>query len=148
MNLNDAKVIFGLTHAITEEELKVTYRKLAISKHPDTNKSSRAKEEFQELQAAFVFLKKNLTMLPSKPKPKPEGDTLWRMFDRKHRQKVIVPLDSLIENDLVLYFLYCEREYRVALKKGVDLPTTIRVDSLDLIIDFEREKEPIRVRYK
>lgn len=142
MNLNDAKAIFGLTYQINEDELKAIYRKLAISKHPDTNKSPRAKEEFQEVQAAFVFLKKNLTLLPRKPKPKPEGDIIWRMFNGASKQKVILPFDSLIENDLVLYFIWHEREYRIAVKKGIDLPTIVKVDGIDLMIELERETGP------
>jgi hypothetical protein len=146
MNLNDAKAIFGLTYAITEDELKTLYRKLAIAKHPDTNKSLRAKEEFQEVQAAFVFLKKNLIMLPRQPKPKPEGDTIWRMFNGANRQVVTLPFDCLIENDLVLYFIFHEKEYRIALKKGLDLPTIVKVDGIDLMIELKREKVPKNVR--
>lgn len=140
MNLHLAKVIFGLTYEVSEEELKGIYYKLAILKHPDTNKSPRAKEEFQELQQAYYFLKKNLTMLPRKPRPKPDGDTIWRMFNGAIKQKVVVPFDSLIDNDLVLYFIWHEREYRIVVKKGVDLPYIIKVDGIDLMIEFEREK--------
>ena len=39
-----------------QEQIKKAYRKLALTVHPDRNKSDDAKEKFQQLQAIFQVL--------------------------------------------------------------------------------------------
>jgi curved DNA-binding protein CbpA len=46
----------GLTPDVTKEEIKKTYRKLALEFHPDRNKSADAHEKFIAINEAYLIL--------------------------------------------------------------------------------------------
>ncbi len=51
--------VLGVSRTATDEELKKTYRQMALKMHPDKNRDvspDRAKEAFQELQQAYEVL--------------------------------------------------------------------------------------------
>ena len=56
--MKDYYKILGINHNATEEEIKKTYRKLAVEYHPDKNKGDKKKEEkFKEITEAYETLK-------------------------------------------------------------------------------------------
>lgn len=58
MNISEALNIFGLSGSITEQEVKKTYRRLAIKYHPDKNPAGASM--MQMINSAFDFLKTNM----------------------------------------------------------------------------------------
>jgi len=136
MNLENAMYLMGIQYRVSKEELKSIYRKKAIELHPDTNKSANASEKFKELNAAFTFLNNNLNSLKREP---PNCPTIYRTFDKDVNQAIAIPLDSLKENDLCLYVMWHGTEYRIVLKKGMVLPTTIKFNTIDLKIYIKEE---------
>lgn len=57
MSAKDYYEILGLERSVSPEELKKTYRKLALKYHPDTTKGDKALEEkFKEINEAYAVL--------------------------------------------------------------------------------------------
>lgn len=56
MERQDYYETLGLDQNATKEDIKRAYRRLALKYHPDRNKSSDAKEKFQEISEAHSFL--------------------------------------------------------------------------------------------
>ena len=57
MTRNEALSILGLSGEPSEEEIKKSYKKLAIENHPDKHKGSKDFEEkFKKIQSAYTFL--------------------------------------------------------------------------------------------
>jgi molecular chaperone DnaJ len=48
--------VLGVQKNATKEEIKNTYRKLALQYHPDRNKDPGAEEKFKELSEAYAVL--------------------------------------------------------------------------------------------
>lgn len=48
--------ILGLSLLATDQEIKIAYRRLARTYHPDLNKSPNAAEKFREVQTAYEVL--------------------------------------------------------------------------------------------
>jgi molecular chaperone DnaJ len=48
--------ILGVSKSATDEEIKKSYRKLAMQYHPDKNDSPDAEEKFKELSEAYAVL--------------------------------------------------------------------------------------------
>jgi molecular chaperone DnaJ len=48
--------VLGVSKNVSKDELKNTYRKLALQYHPDRNKSSDAEEKFKEISEAYAVL--------------------------------------------------------------------------------------------
>lgn len=115
MNLETAKRILGLSYALTEDELKSLYRKLCLELHPDVNKSPNAKYEFQELQVAYDYVKKNLPLLPPPPPPPMKGYKIYEIFKSK-RGTVSIPHD--LDEDILLHFFWLDRPYIIKIPLG------------------------------
>lgn len=149
MDLSTAKFYMGIWHRCTEEELKSQYRKRAKELHPDVNGGGpQATQQFQMLGQAYTYLKNNMSMLPSPPKPqrpRPQCETIFRMFDKNREQIVNVPQGCLEDDDLCLYFFWKGQEYRTVVKKGTNLPMLAHISDEhygDLYIQFVREEFP------
>ncbi len=56
MSGKDYYEILGVSKDASEEEIKDTYRSLALKYHPDRNKSSDAEEKFKEISEAYAVL--------------------------------------------------------------------------------------------
>ena len=56
MSKRDYYDILGVQKAVTKDELKSAYRKLALKYHPDRNKSPDAEEKFKEISEAYAVL--------------------------------------------------------------------------------------------
>jgi molecular chaperone DnaJ len=48
--------VLGISRSASKEEIKNSYRKLALQYHPDRNKSSGAEEKFKEISEAYAVL--------------------------------------------------------------------------------------------
>lgn len=53
---NDYYAILGVTKASTADEIKKSYRKLALQYHPDRNKTKEGVEKFKEITKAYEVL--------------------------------------------------------------------------------------------
>lgn len=62
MNFTEALNVFGATQEITQEELKKTYRRLALKNHPDKNPTTGS-DMMKMINAAYEFLLKNFDSL-------------------------------------------------------------------------------------
>ena len=56
MSKRDYYDVLGVQKAVTKDELKSAYRKLALKYHPDRNKSPEAEEKFKEISEAYAVL--------------------------------------------------------------------------------------------
>jgi len=56
MQKRDYYEILGVSRTVSQEEIKVAFRKLARQYHPDVNKSPDAEEKFKEINEAFMVL--------------------------------------------------------------------------------------------
>ena len=142
MNLQFAMQVMGIHHRVTKDELKSIYRRKAVELHPDTNKNPNAAELFKNLNSAYKFLETNLEIIKPAPKAPPTGPSIFRMLDSKQKQNVNIPVGSLKDNDLCVYFMWRGNEYRITLKKGTTLPMDINITGTLLnmhIVEFDEE---------
>ena len=56
MAKRDYYEVLGISRNATKEEIKNSYRKLALQYHPDRNKSPDAEEKFKEISEAYAVL--------------------------------------------------------------------------------------------
>lgn len=56
LNKKDYYEILGLTTDASEEEIRKSYKKLAIKFHPDKNKSKYASDAFKKISHSFTVL--------------------------------------------------------------------------------------------
>ena len=56
MNSRDYYEILGLTKTATDDEIKKSYRSLAMKFHPDRNNEPGAEDKFKEIKEAYEFL--------------------------------------------------------------------------------------------
>jgi DnaJ-class molecular chaperone len=54
--MKDYYKILGVSRNVTPAELKKRFRRLALKKHPDVNKSPKAHQEFIEIMEAYEIL--------------------------------------------------------------------------------------------
>ncbi len=56
MQKRDYYEVLGVSRTVSQEEIKISFRKLARQYHPDVNKSPDAEEKFKEINEAFMVL--------------------------------------------------------------------------------------------
>src|SRR3954447_25380629 len=56
MSKRDYYEILNVPKTASNDEIKSTYRKLALQYHPDRNKSHNAEEKFKEISEAYAVL--------------------------------------------------------------------------------------------
>ncbi len=59
MNSYQALKVLNIKSNPTQDEIKASYRKLALELHPDKNKDKNEDVEFKKITEAYTFLKKN-----------------------------------------------------------------------------------------
>lgn len=133
MNLTEAKKILEIDYRISLPELKSLFRTKALILHPDTNNSPNASESFQQLRQAYEFLQVNLHLLPLKP---PSCPQIYRILD-KSVFSIKIPKGSL-EDDLCVNVIWGERETRVIIPKGTELPTVMRLFGKNVNLSYDR----------
>lgn len=75
MNLTEAYVIFELSPAASEKEIRKKYRQLALLHHPDVAKTDTAHQQFLKIKEAYTILlnskrQKTVATLPNYTRPK------------------------------------------------------------------------------
>src|SRR5918911_2049095 len=55
-NKRDYYEVLGIQRSASKEEIKNSYRRLALQYHPDRNKSPGAEERFKEISEAYAVL--------------------------------------------------------------------------------------------
>jgi len=69
--------VLGVSRNVSKDEIKDTYRKLAMQYHPDRNKAPDAEEKFKEISEAYAVL--------SDPQKRQQYDTLGHAgFDQRY----------------------------------------------------------------
>jgi len=136
VDLPSAKRLLGIEYKVNESELKSIYRHLAIKLHPDTNKNPRAAEDFRNLNAAYQFMLRNLNALKTQPKSNPTCPKIFRSVEANRVLRI--PKGALEEDDLCMYIMSGQKEFRVILNKGLILPTKVRIEGLG---EFELVEE-------
>jgi len=59
MNRREALLTLNINQNSSQEEIKTSYRKMALELHPDKNKEKNDDGEFKKITEAYNFLKKN-----------------------------------------------------------------------------------------
>ena len=59
MNRREALLTLNVNQNSSQEEIKASYRKMALELHPDKNKDKNEDTEFKKITEAYNFLKKN-----------------------------------------------------------------------------------------
>ena len=59
MNRREALLTLNVNQNSSQEEIKVTYRKMALELHPDKNKEKNEDTQFKKITESYNFLKKN-----------------------------------------------------------------------------------------
>jgi len=59
MNRREALLTLNVNQKSSQEEIKTSYRKMALELHPDKNKEENDDGEFKKITEAYNFLKKN-----------------------------------------------------------------------------------------
>ena len=59
MNRREALLTLNINQNSSQEEIKTSYRKMALELHPDKNKEKKDDGEFKKITEAYNFLKKN-----------------------------------------------------------------------------------------
>ena len=59
MNRREALLTLNVNQKSSQEEIKTSYRKMALELHPDKNKEKKDDGEFKKITEAYNFLKKN-----------------------------------------------------------------------------------------
>ena len=59
MNRREALLTLNINQNSSQEEIKASYRKMALELHPDKNKEKKDDVEFKKITEAYNFLKKN-----------------------------------------------------------------------------------------
>jgi DnaJ-class molecular chaperone len=59
MNRREALLTLNINQNSSQEEIKTSYRKMALELHPDKNKEKKDDVEFKKITEAYNFLKKN-----------------------------------------------------------------------------------------
>ena len=59
MNRREALLTLNVNQKSSQEEIKTSYRKMALELHPDKNKEKNDDGEFKKITEAYNFLKKN-----------------------------------------------------------------------------------------
>lgn len=119
----------------TLEEIKLSYHKFAKLVHPDINKTIDP-DVFRSLQEAYDFLIKfyKPEITPTPPPPKPDGPVQnFFEFIKPDATNVSVSLSvpsDILALDTFIYFMQGSNEFRVLLKKGTVLPTTLKLTNL------------------
>lgn len=115
----------------TLDEIKAQYRKLSKLVHPDLN-PTRDASAFIILQQSYDFLLKYHKPIVVPPKPEGHVENYYRFIDPA-RTNINTTLEAptVLEHDSYIYFMQGASEFRVLLKKGTVLPTTISVTNLN-----------------
>lgn len=138
MQIQQYYKLFEIDRTASQEEIKKSYRRLAIRFHPDTGGSAR---EFLFVQEAYQWLSKNhVQQAPPKPKVQPQkfdGIKLYRIFtpsfDREKKAwfvSTLVPFKCNATEKVQLMCMWDGMEFRVIMDQTVTFPITVEVTGL------------------
>ena len=131
MQLVECLQLLNLDSRASPEDVKRSFRRLAMKYHPDHGGSS---QKFQQLDSAYKFLLANEHLIKkSKLIIIPKGTPIFyrilnpRKTNKGFYDKISVPFNE-IENDSVLWCMWDATEFRLFLHKGMKIPTKISVE--------------------
>ena len=141
MDVSSSYRILGCSPYNSTENLKRSYRQLALKTHPDLNKSVDAAEKFRQITEALEFLLKNHIQQP-RPKeayqPKPDAEKFYRIVNST--QSVVRLPQKRLDKDAVVYIMYRDNEYRVSFPAGTELPKQVKIPGGVVIVDGPFDK--------
>ena len=101
MNYNKSCMCLGLAHNFTKEELRQRYLKLSLRFHPDKNPCVDAKDKFQEINEAYLFL--NNEIKADLIKETSYEDLLYCFLKSFSKQQWILPIIHKLIKDYENY---------------------------------------------
>jgi Ca-activated chloride channel family protein len=129
--------ILGIPQTATDEEIRLAYRSLARSSHPDVSEDAEASEEFQDVQEAYETL--------SDPAQRQKYD---RWHEQQGRDKSSALSLRAIASHQTLLAIPEEQAYYVLLNvtPASDLPTSRLPLNLCLVLDRSTSMQGMRLQ--
>jgi len=134
--------VLGVQRDATKDQIKDSYRKLAMQYHPDRNKSVGAEEKFKEISEAYAVL--------SDDEKRQQYDMLGHAgFDQRYSREDIfrgTDFDSILRDlgfgfgfDNIFDFFFGRGGYREASRRGRDLSYELEVTLEEAAKGVEKE---------
>ncbi|KAK4445212.1 hypothetical protein QBC34DRAFT_441795 [Podospora aff. communis PSN243] len=143
-NTDDYYAVLEIARTANNDEMKASYKRLALSRHPDKNRENpNATAEFQLLQAAYSTLidaaarrKYNLRHPPAptarpKPKPKYRPNPVRQPEEVRRCRDLVVTLEKEL----------CELRFQKSQQESLHAKTTYSIHALAAALDQMREWE-------
>lgn len=137
MTYDEHLKLFELTRYATIDEVKASFRKLALLYHPDHY--NEGTDKFRLLKESYDWLINNHK--PLLPKKDLTGyETFYRVLGDVRCDKVItLPLSNYLEEGVIIQCMFLSQEFRIVLEAGDSLPKKLKIMNMGdpFIIDIK-----------